>query len=201
MPKPGGGIISKNTLSLRFMQNAARALQEEEVEAAQAKIRTEEEWELPKELWGGTEHSQEEQTVTYEPSYLPFLFPGLGSNGGQDTSDFEVLVREEGLTGRYRGRRKFAKQIEEEMTKEDDEEDESKPRPKASAAAERILKALPRGARSISSHGRSAGSSSKPASNPAGFMKPSVDSPKPLKRLATDTGAGKKKRKVKEQAT
>jgi len=40
------GQISSNTLSLRFMQNAARAIQEREVEAAKAKVRSDEEWEL-----------------------------------------------------------------------------------------------------------------------------------------------------------
>ena len=49
------GQISSNTLSLRFMQNAAKARQESEFEAANAKVRTDEEWELSpdvKQSWG-----------------------------------------------------------------------------------------------------------------------------------------------------
>lgn len=55
------GTISKTLSSLRFMQNAARAMQEQEVEASNAKVRTEEEWELPKELWGGEATTSEDQ--------------------------------------------------------------------------------------------------------------------------------------------
>jgi len=138
--RPGGGAISKNTLSLRFMQNAARVLQEQEVEATKAKIRTEEEWELPKALWGGIEDSQEEPmyvfilcigckvltfslgSVTYEQSYLPFLFPGFGSSRGQSSAETEGVVREDGLTGRYKGRRKVAMEIAEEMEQDGDDE-------------------------------------------------------------------------------
>ena len=40
------GKISSNTLSLRFMQNAAKTRQEREIEAAKAKVHTNEEWEL-----------------------------------------------------------------------------------------------------------------------------------------------------------
>lgn len=47
--------LSNGTLSLRFMQNAQRAKQEAQVEAEQAKVRDEAEWEIPqevKEQWG-----------------------------------------------------------------------------------------------------------------------------------------------------
>ena len=40
------GEISSNTLSLRFMQNAVKTRQECEIEAAKAKVRTIEEWEI-----------------------------------------------------------------------------------------------------------------------------------------------------------
>ena len=44
------GEISSNTLSLRFMKNAAKAQQEREVEKSKAKVKSEEEWELAPEL-------------------------------------------------------------------------------------------------------------------------------------------------------
>lgn len=49
------GQISSNTLGLRFMQNAARAKEEREREAAKSRVRTEEEWEVAAEVrkgWG-----------------------------------------------------------------------------------------------------------------------------------------------------
>jgi hypothetical protein len=45
-----GKTLSTGTLSLRFMQNAHRAKQLAEVEAEQAKITDEAEWEVTKEV-------------------------------------------------------------------------------------------------------------------------------------------------------
>ncbi|KAL4077490.1 hypothetical protein J3A83DRAFT_4056140, partial [Scleroderma citrinum] len=56
--------LSSSTLSLRFMQNA-----EQKHTTQQAQIRDDSEWELPQKAT-----SVSEDTVTYEHSYLPFLF-------------------------------------------------------------------------------------------------------------------------------
>jgi hypothetical protein len=50
-----GKALSNGTLSLRFMQNAARAKQLATAELEQAKVRDEAEWEVPANLkaaWG-----------------------------------------------------------------------------------------------------------------------------------------------------
>ena len=50
-------VLSNGTLSLRFMQNAQRAKQQAQVEAEQAKVKDEAEWEVSKEVrdaWGLT---------------------------------------------------------------------------------------------------------------------------------------------------
>ena len=47
--------LSNSTLSLRFMQNAHRMKQQATVQAAQAKVKDDAEWEVPKhvrEAWG-----------------------------------------------------------------------------------------------------------------------------------------------------
>ncbi|KAJ3523549.1 hypothetical protein NM688_g8709 [Phlebia brevispora] len=77
--------ISKNTLGLRFMQNALRAKQQAEVELEQAKIKDEAEWEVSQEVkdaWGiGSSSAAESSSVTQETSYLPFLFADESSQG------------------------------------------------------------------------------------------------------------------------
>ncbi|KAF7795110.1 hypothetical protein EIP86_006255 [Pleurotus ostreatoroseus] len=70
--------ISKNTLSLRFMQNAQRAKQQAEVELEQKKIKDDAEWEVSQEVkdaWGlGSSSATQSSSVTHESSYLPFIF-------------------------------------------------------------------------------------------------------------------------------
>lgn len=124
--------VSKSTLGLRFMQNALRAKQHQQLELEQAKVTDEAEWEIdPKirETWGGQpEHISQCATVflwtnflaltefcartsvTSEPSYLPFLFPSLQNreDSTQDesgASSFDIHPT--------RGRRKFNKNGEE----------------------------------------------------------------------------------------
>ncbi|KAG6853843.1 hypothetical protein C0991_000837 [Blastosporella zonata] len=68
--------ISRGTLGLRFMQNAQRAKQLKEVEAERAPV-NEDEWRVdPKirDVWGPSSSSSNSQTISYESSYLPFLF-------------------------------------------------------------------------------------------------------------------------------
>ncbi|KAK0228050.1 hypothetical protein IW262DRAFT_575353 [Armillaria fumosa] len=66
--------LSNGTLALRFMQNAHRAKQLKEVELEKAQVKDSDEWSIPKEIqesWG----KSTSDPVSYEDSYLPFLFP------------------------------------------------------------------------------------------------------------------------------
>ncbi|KAK0225220.1 hypothetical protein EDD85DRAFT_940761 [Armillaria nabsnona] len=66
--------LSNGTLALRFMQNAHRAKQLKEVELEKAQVKDSDEWAIPKEIqesWG----KSTSDPVSYEDSYLPFLFP------------------------------------------------------------------------------------------------------------------------------
>ncbi|KAK7449644.1 hypothetical protein VKT23_013119 [Stygiomarasmius scandens] len=70
--------LSNGTLSLRFMQNAQRAQQQKEIELEKAQVEDDGRWEIAQEVrdsWGPT--SQSSDSVSYETSYLPFLFPSL----------------------------------------------------------------------------------------------------------------------------
>ncbi|KAJ3980523.1 hypothetical protein F5890DRAFT_688879 [Lentinula detonsa] len=80
-----GKQLSSGTLSLKFMQNAQRAKQLAEVELEKAHIEDDGQWEIAKEIresWGPAES---DDTVSYESSYLPFLFPSIPTSSG--TSD------------------------------------------------------------------------------------------------------------------
>ncbi|KAF8188877.1 hypothetical protein K438DRAFT_1593694 [Mycena galopus ATCC 62051] len=65
--------LSTSTLSLKFMQNAHRAKNLTEVQLERAEVKDDGEWEVAKEIrdtWG----PETAQSVSYEASYLPFLF-------------------------------------------------------------------------------------------------------------------------------
>ncbi|KAJ7613730.1 hypothetical protein DFH06DRAFT_1242145 [Mycena polygramma] len=65
--------LSTSTLSLKFMQNAHRAKNLAEVQLERAEVKDDGEWEVAKEIrdaWG----PETTQSVSYEASYLPFLF-------------------------------------------------------------------------------------------------------------------------------
>ncbi|KAK7055561.1 hypothetical protein R3P38DRAFT_2847823 [Favolaschia claudopus] len=65
--------LSTSTLSLKFMQNAHRAKNLAEVQLDKADVKDDGEWEVAKEIrdaWG----PETTQSVTYEASYIPFLF-------------------------------------------------------------------------------------------------------------------------------
>ncbi|KAJ6492816.1 hypothetical protein C8R47DRAFT_422710 [Mycena vitilis] len=65
--------LSTSTLSLKFMQNAHRAKNLAEVQLERAEVKDDGEWEVAKEIrdaWG----PETTQAVSYEASYLPFLF-------------------------------------------------------------------------------------------------------------------------------
>ncbi|KAJ4488535.1 hypothetical protein J3R30DRAFT_3280620 [Lentinula aciculospora] len=75
-----GKQLSSGTLSLKFMQNAQRAKQLKEVELEKAHVEDDGQWEIAKEIresWGLAESSDISDTVSYESSYLPFLFPSI----------------------------------------------------------------------------------------------------------------------------
>jgi hypothetical protein len=108
------------------MQNAQRAKQQAAVELEKAKVRDEAQWEVAKEVreaWGLTNTKSEcgrspvlfmfkslqgpsRQTVTYEASYLPFLFPSSGQSS--DLSP-EQNVAGPSSQARVSGRRTFGK--------------------------------------------------------------------------------------------
>ena len=90
---PRAGGLSNGTLSLKFMQRAQISANESPVEAARAKLVNDSEWELPAARAGQSKASSGRQSmygysfsdvvemvepssasVTYEASYLPFLF-------------------------------------------------------------------------------------------------------------------------------
>ncbi|XP_006455738.1 hypothetical protein AGABI2DRAFT_195121 [Agaricus bisporus var. bisporus H97] len=70
--------LSTGTLSLRFMQNAHRRQQLTQVELERAEVKDESKWEVGQEIkdaWGIGKEIQKHDSVEYESSYLPFLFP------------------------------------------------------------------------------------------------------------------------------
>ncbi|KAF8919308.1 hypothetical protein CPB85DRAFT_1278525 [Mucidula mucida] len=69
-----GKQLSNGTLSLRFMQNAQRKQKLEEVELTKAEVKDAEEWSIPKHIQDSWKQSTESEPVTYEYSYLPFIF-------------------------------------------------------------------------------------------------------------------------------
>ncbi|CAL1698199.1 unnamed protein product [Somion occarium] len=130
--------LSNGTLSLRFMQNARRAKQQAQVEAEQAKIKDEAEWEVSqvvKEAWGiGSSSQIRTSAITHEASYLPFLFsPTADDQGDSSTQAASVSVP------KLKGRRTFnargqeviseakAEVKEEGQERDQDPKDASKP--------------------------------------------------------------------------
>ncbi|EGN94648.1 hypothetical protein SERLA73DRAFT_187686 [Serpula lacrymans var. lacrymans S7.3] len=106
--------LSSGTLSLRFMQNARRTQHATVVEAEKAQVKDDAEWEVAREVreaWGQTSSSDDKSqpvTVTYETSYLPFLFPSLPENtGGTRPSSHDISATIP------KGRRAFNKRGEE----------------------------------------------------------------------------------------
>jgi hypothetical protein len=81
------------------MQNAHRAKNLAEVEAGKAKVKDDGEWEVSQEVrdsWGVGSSSRSGPVVSYESSYLPFLF----ATTSDDLDSFEVAPK-------LRGRRNF----------------------------------------------------------------------------------------------
>jgi len=121
-----GKAISNSTLSLRFMQNAQRARLQAQVEAEQAKIRDDAEWSVSQDVrdaWGIDPSSsstsglkqKKTQSVTYEASYVPFIFDEEEKEEGEDdTGAPSALVR---------GRRSFNERGQEIPRKEVHESD------------------------------------------------------------------------------
>ncbi|RDB17597.1 hypothetical protein Hypma_001044 [Hypsizygus marmoreus] len=105
-----GKTISKGTLGLRFMQNAQRAKQLKEVEEDRAQVKDDGQWEVDtavRDAWGTvSSSSSSSQTISYESSYLPFLFPSVSEP-----------TAEPSLT-KPKGRRVFNKHGQEEVPQE-----------------------------------------------------------------------------------
>lgn len=86
--------LSTTTLALRFMKNGAHKHPEQQkVELQQAHVKDDAEWEVSEEVkraWEVVHGGDEDRKhVTYEHSYLPFLFPSLsdaknGKTGGHE---------------------------------------------------------------------------------------------------------------------
>ncbi|KAG7452787.1 uncharacterized protein BT62DRAFT_1070508 [Guyanagaster necrorhizus] len=94
--------LSNGTLSLRFMQNAHRAKQLKEVELEKAQVKDSDEWAIPKEIqesWG----KSTSDAVSYEDSYLPFLFPtessGSSSSAQKQANGRRVFKKGEEVIG------------------------------------------------------------------------------------------------------
>ncbi|KAJ7735962.1 hypothetical protein B0H16DRAFT_125744 [Mycena metata] len=91
--------LSTSTLSLKFMQNAHRAKNIAEVQLERAEVKDDGEWEVAKEIrdaWG----PETTQSVSYEASYLPFLF-------SSDASDAHAIP-----ATNLKGRRAFKRGME-----------------------------------------------------------------------------------------
>ncbi|KAJ7271172.1 hypothetical protein C8J57DRAFT_1320956 [Mycena rebaudengoi] len=76
--------LSTSTLSLKFMQNAHRARNLKEVQLERAEVKDDGEWEVAQEVrdaWG----PETTQSVSYEASYIPFLFAS-DTDAGASTS-------------------------------------------------------------------------------------------------------------------
>ncbi|KAG6890134.1 hypothetical protein C0995_011427 [Termitomyces sp. Mi166 len=102
--------ISRGTLGLRFMQNALRAKQLKEVEYEKAEVKDDGEWEVDqrvRDAWGSAPSSSSSQTISYETSYLPFIFSSEAS-GSLSETDIQ----------KPKGRRMFNKDGVEETTQE-----------------------------------------------------------------------------------
>ncbi|KAJ7607548.1 hypothetical protein FB45DRAFT_947868 [Roridomyces roridus] len=84
MATPAPKTLSTSTLSLKFMQNAHRAKNLATVELDKAEVKDDGEWEVAKEVrdaWGSPE-TETTQSVSYEASFIPFLF-GLSDDDGE----------------------------------------------------------------------------------------------------------------------
>ncbi|KAF8214696.1 hypothetical protein K438DRAFT_1705927 [Mycena galopus ATCC 62051] len=80
--------LSTSTLSLKFMQNAHRAKNLAEVQLERAEVKDDGEWEVAKEIRAAWV-PEAAQSVSYEASYLPFLFTSDASGSGSDAANLK----------------------------------------------------------------------------------------------------------------
>ncbi|KAF8319597.1 hypothetical protein F5887DRAFT_1218631 [Amanita rubescens] len=109
-----GKTISTSTLSLRFMQNAHRAKSMKEVELEKAAVHDDAQWDVGhevREAWGLLSVQDTSQNITYETSYLPFIF----SDTAEDTNPKVPAVP--------MGRRKFTNGVEDDPTEKQEPEE------------------------------------------------------------------------------
>ncbi|KAG6877632.1 hypothetical protein C0993_005453 [Termitomyces sp. T159_Od127] len=107
--------ISRGTLGLRFMQNAQRAKQLKELEFEKAEVKDDGQWEVDqsvRDAWGTvSSSSSSRQSISYETSYLPFIFPSE-TPGSSPEADIQ----------KPKGRRVFNKHGVEETAQEKESE-------------------------------------------------------------------------------
>ncbi|KAI6003298.1 hypothetical protein F5J12DRAFT_722794 [Pisolithus orientalis] len=110
--------LSTTTLALRFMQNGAHKqnTEQQKVEIEQAHVKDDAEWEVSEEVrraWGVVHGGDEDRKrVTYEQSYLPFLFPSLSDGENERVRGHEGRLHagmKNTVSLRPRGRRTFGK--------------------------------------------------------------------------------------------
>lgn len=115
--------LSTGTLSLKFMQNAQRAKQQQQVELERAAVKDEAEWEVPlavRQAWGLPERGASstgdaQATAICDSSYMGFVY------GPSSVND------DEPCPSRPRGRRTFNKKGEEVSSTQLPDEESSKP--------------------------------------------------------------------------
>ncbi|KAI6113594.1 hypothetical protein EDD16DRAFT_1834398 [Pisolithus croceorrhizus] len=117
--------LSTTTLALRFMKHGVhRQAEQQRVELEQARVKDDAEWEVSEEVrraWEVVHGGDEDRKhVTYEQSYLPFLFPSLSDGqigkGGDETRD---IGTQNTVSLLPRGRRTFDKHGREDVTTAD----------------------------------------------------------------------------------
>ncbi|KAF4586335.1 Transcription elongation factor Eaf N-terminal domain-containing protein [Pleurotus pulmonarius] len=99
--------LSKGTLSLRFMQNSQRT-SKSQVELDKAEVKDDGEWEVGqdvRETWG-VGQSESGPQITYEASYLPFVFRSQSPPNPENTNT-ELGIGTEADAVLPKGRRRF----------------------------------------------------------------------------------------------
>lgn len=139
--------LSTTTLALRFMKNGAhRHAEQQNVELQQAHVKDDAEWEVSEEVkraWEVVHGGDKDRThVTYEHSYLPFLFPSLSD-------------AQNGKMGGHEGKFHAGMKVDMGIDDNDDgEEWEGGDETRDIDTQKTVSSLLPRGRRTFDKHGR-----------------------------------------------
>ncbi|KAI6102984.1 hypothetical protein F5141DRAFT_1065552 [Pisolithus sp. B1] len=180
--------LSTTTLALRFMKNGAhRQVEQQKVELEQAHVKDDAKWEVSEEVrraWEVVHGGDEDRKhVTYEQSYLPFLFPSLS----------------DGQNGKVGGHeRKFHAGMKLDIGDDDGEEWEGGDETR-DTGTQNTVSLLPRGRRTFDKHGREVvqttstpdETSDIPASKDVATADPPIATAKKLGRLKSISSFGK----------